>query len=309
MSRTVRILGFVPLMVLGIMVATATPVRSETLLRWKFKPGETLRYVSQMKTTGKTGVGPTPLIMTTNQSIEMSQAVKSVDADGVASVVQTFDRWQLKIVSQQGVMVDYDSAANGETVGMSKALVPFLDAVVNKPISMKIDSRGEFSDTQVPQSMLDGMKNVPGMGTLLSGKTIGKLAALGTLPKEPVSMNDTWTTEADVEIPMFGRMTARSTFEYLGSVTRDGRELEKIGYTQQLSVTPGQESAAAAMKITDQSISGTTYFDNAEGHFVESDVQSHLKMEITVGKMKIESDTTTEMTMKLQSVDTAENAK
>ena len=57
----------------------------------------------------------------------------SVGADGVASVTKTIDRMRSKVESPQGVVIDYDSAANGETAGDSKMLklmVPLLEAGV-----------------------------------------------------------------------------------------------------------------------------------------------------------------------------------
>ena len=173
MLRTGLLRNCLPLAVL-MAAAAATPAECETVLRWKLTPGETFRFVTQMKMVAKVGDGPTAFTTTSDQTIEMSWAVKSIDADGVASVTQTFDRMRMKMTSPQGVIIDFDSATDGETAGISKTLVPFLEAIVNKPISVRIDPRGDVSDVQVPQSMLDGMKKVPGMGSFFSGETLGK---------------------------------------------------------------------------------------------------------------------------------------
>jgi hypothetical protein len=298
-----------PFVTVLLAAAAATPARCDTVLRWKLTPGETLRFVTQMKMVAKVGNGPAPFTTTSNQTVEMSWVVMSLDADGVASVTQTFDRLRLKMTSPQGVMVDFDSATNGETAGISKALVPFLESIVNKPISVKIDPRGEVSDVQVPQSMLDGMKKVPGMGSFFSGETLGKLSGLGTLPEEAISKNDVWTTEAGVDVPLFGKMKTQSKFRYLGSEIRDGRRLEKIGYTQQMVVTPATEQSGNTMKVTDQSVSGTTYFDNVAGRVAESDVTSKMKIEVTTAGMTMKTESETQALMKLVSVEASKKLR
>ena len=166
-----------------------------------------------------------------------------------------------------------------------------------------------MSDVQVPQSILDGMKKVPGMGSFFSGETLGKLSGLGTLPKEAVSENDVWTTEAEVDVPPFGAMKTQSKFRYLGGEIRNGSRLEKIGYTQQMVVTPAPEQSGNSMKFTDQSVSGTTYFDNVAGRIAESEVMSKMKIEVTTAGMTMKTDTTTQSLMKLVSVDTSDKSK
>lgn len=301
MLRIRRTRYCLPLMTALLTIAAVAPARGATTLRWKFTPGETLRYVMHMKMTMKFDSAAAPVTTTATQVSEMSWVIESVDADGVASVTQTIDRMQMKMISPQGVMIDYDSSGNGETGGMSKMLAPLLEAMVNKPISLKVDPRGQQSDVQVPQSMIDGANKIPGLGSMLSGDTIGQMSGLGTLPKDAVSEGDVWTNEREISLPTIGKMEVLAKFEYLGKETRDGRELEKIRPTQHMDISPAKEAAGGAAKITDQSVSGTTYFDNVAGRFAEAEMTSTMKMEIAVGEMTMKMETVTEVRMKLES--------
>ena len=60
------------------------------------------------------------------------------------------------------------------------------------------------------------------------------------------------------------------------------------------------------MKVTDQAVSGTVYFDNAGGRFVESKVSSKVTMEIATAGMEITSGTDSQMLVKLVSVEKSE---
>jgi hypothetical protein len=305
-SRTAHSL---PIVIVLLTAAAVTPARGETVLRWKFQPGEKLRCVMNMKMTGKLDFGSTPTTTTSVQVMEMSWEIKSVDAEGVASVTQTIDRLRMKMESPEGVMIDYDSDANGETAGISKVMVPFFEAMVNKPTSLKMDPRGHVSDVQVPQAMIDAANKVPGMGAIgemLSGETIGKISGGGTLPQDAVSEGDTWTNEAEFNLPMLGKMKALATYKYLGSETRNGRALEKIGYTQKIDISPAQKQPGYDAKITDQSASGTIYFDNVAGRFTESSLKSKMNTEITVAGKTVKSDVETVVHTKLESAGTSE---
>ena len=307
MSRTTQKSLTLVFVVAIFTLAAVTPAQGETVLRWKFTPGDAFQLVMQGNTTVKTSTGDTPVTMTATYVAEMSQVIESVDANGVASVTQTINRLRQKMSSPQGVVMDYDSAAAADINGKSRLLVPLFDAIVNKPISLKADPRGRISDAQVPQSVIDAANEMPGLGGLFSGKTMGQFSGLGTLPKEAVSIGDIWTNEEDITVPKLGKMKVKSTFRYLGSEVRDGMTLEKIGYTQeQMLAGSATEKPDHGAKMTDASASGTMYFDNVAGRFVEGTIKSKMKMEVTVVGMTLKTDMAMDMQMKLDLADASD---
>jgi hypothetical protein len=299
-------------MVVLSTVAAAAPARADAVLRWKFTPGETLHYVIQQKIVQKVKMGVTPITMTMTQRMDMSWEVEKVDAKGVASAKHTMTRIQMKMESSQGVMLDYDSASGTEPEGIQgKMLGPVFQAMVNKPISMKMSPRGEISDIQVPQAMIDGFSKLPGMDKI--GSTFFESFAkqpfgLGMMPEEAVAPGDTWKEEMEVAMPMMGSMKAQQTYEYLGSEARSGKELEKLRVGLQLDFAAGEEKPAISMKVTEQDTSGTAWFDNVAGRLAETETKSKMKMEITVADMTMESDMEMDAVLKLQPAASSEEA-
>ena len=115
-TRTARRLVCV---VVALALSGGAAARGQTLLRWKFEPGQKLHYVVHIKMNQKIGMGATPTTMTTTQIMNTSREVKSVEADGTAVVIQTIDRMRMKQESPQGVMANYDSASEEEPEGMN----------------------------------------------------------------------------------------------------------------------------------------------------------------------------------------------
>jgi hypothetical protein len=311
MSNSSQLKYSLPLLTVLLTFASLPSARADTVLRWKFKPGETLRYVMHQKMVQKGEVGPAPITVTMNQTAEMSWAVTSVDSDGVASLTQTFTRMRIKMESPQGIMMDYDTASEEEPQGFLTMMAPVFDAMVNKPISMKVDPRGNASDVQIPQAMVDSWKKVPGMeqmGDMFSDEFMEKMSGLGAIPEKAVSPGDTWTDVTEGDLPMIGKMKVETMYEYLGSENRDGKQLEKIRVTQKMDISPGEKPVGIVMKIGEHDSTGITYFDNAAGRFAENQSKSTIKMEGTMGEQPIKMDTEMDIRMNLESVERSEEA-
>ena len=53
------------------------------------------------------------------------------------------------------------------------------------------------------------------------------------------------------------------------------------------------------LELKDQKSNGAIYFDNVEGHVVETDNTTSMKMEISAGGMTFDTDSTTKTSLKL----------
>src|SRR4051812_7552274 len=117
------------LLVLSVLAVPATAPAA--ILRWKFKPGEILRYSMEQTTVTTLNVPDQQEIQTTlNQTIDLSWAVKGVAADGTADVLWTIDRMRLNIKSTLGAFA-YDSKDEKVPEGpVAAALVPTLKVLV-----------------------------------------------------------------------------------------------------------------------------------------------------------------------------------
>src|SRR5262245_37566051 len=76
------------------VVGTFAPARAQAPsgLRWKFKEGQTLRYLLSQNTSSSISVGGQSIDNTIEQAFEVTWKVKSVKSDGSAELTQVFDR-------------------------------------------------------------------------------------------------------------------------------------------------------------------------------------------------------------------------
>ena len=143
LSATGRILGAAP----------SQPTRGAETLRWKFKPGETLRYTMvQEMSQGMKAVGQ-DIKTSIKQTIDLHWNVKNISSDGVAELSQTIDRIRTK-VEAPGSSFDYDSQGGKEPEGQNASpLIPLIKAQVGAEFEFKMSGRGELSDIKVPQKL------------------------------------------------------------------------------------------------------------------------------------------------------------
>src|SRR5271166_834574 len=89
-------------------VAAAQPTHGAETMRWKFTPGETLRYTMVQETTqGMKAMGQ-EFKTSLNQTVDLHWSVKNVASDGVAELSQTIDRVRTK-VEGPGNSFEFDS--------------------------------------------------------------------------------------------------------------------------------------------------------------------------------------------------------
>ncbi len=227
MSRSTRIAG--GLLCLAALGVAAGAARGEKTLRYKFKPGETIRYVMRQEMVQNVAAPGNPVKVSMTQTMDMSQKVESVDAEGTASVTQTIERIRMKMVLPQGQGLDYDSASDKAPVGLATKLAPIFGAMVKQPIKVKITPRGTTRDIKLPEGMLDQIKK--GMGQvadMFSDDSFRQMANLAVLPEEPVAPGKSWSHQTTLKNPMLGKASVDTTFRYEGEESRQGKRIDKI---------------------------------------------------------------------------------
>jgi hypothetical protein len=173
---------------------------------------------------------------------------------------------------------------------MAAMLAPVLEAMVDKPFVARVEPRGKVVEMTIPQGLAESMAKLPGggqFGNALSEEGLTSMAEIVTFPETPVSPGDTWTCEASMKNPFAGNANIETTLRYVGPETRDGRELERIDLQMKFQFDKGEQ---AAIKITDQSGSGTIYFDNALGQFTTSTGKMTMKTQISVMGQEMEQE-------------------
>jgi hypothetical protein len=316
-------------MVLGLttawLLAAGSLAHAQTLLRWKFKPGETLHYVLTQQLIEKAQlIGKTPTTMTMGLSYDDVWKIDSVDKEGVATINRTIDRIQIKLQGPQGVIVDYDTASGKEPTGMAKIFAPIATAIVKKVAILRINQRGEILEAKPPQGLLESVEKIlPGVGSfgdIFSAEGLKKMQVNIQFPEEPVTKGKTWTTKQDLQVPVvLGTVDIDQKYEYLGTERREGIDLERIaisvvmasdkekhdeknhrGEKHSEEEPSEQKMAAPLVKLKANDSSGAIYFDNAQGRISESNMKMKLQAEINAIGKKGTLDIEGTLRMKLQ---------
>ena len=102
--------------------------------------------------------------MKVQQTMDYTWHIKSVSADGKASLTQITDRVRFKMEGPM-VNIDYDSKTGKEpTDAIGKAVTGVLSGMVGAEFQMTMDARGQISDLKIPDKVKDAVKKLPGGG-------------------------------------------------------------------------------------------------------------------------------------------------
>ena len=306
--------GILVLAAAAITAASST-ARAEKLLRWKFTPGQTFHYVMSQEQSQKIKAGTMPITMTMTMNMDMRQKVEAVDPQGVASITQTIDRIQMKMTSPQGIGMDYDSASGKPPEGLAKLVGPVFDSMVKKPFTMKMDPQGKVSDMKLPQGFLESINKVAGaqMGNMFSEEGLKQMTGsqgMAVLPEKAIAVGHTWSQQTGMDMAMLGKIAVKYTYKYEGIEKRDGKELEKIAHTLEMDISPQKDKPQPfEVKMTDQKMQGTTYFDNEAGRLVENKTGGTMKMTLSVAGQQIEQEIDMSQTLRLVPGETSKPAE
>ena len=272
----------------ALIAATGSAAGAEKLLRYKFTPGQTVRYVTTQEDSQLFRVDSATMTLTATMIRHASQRVESVDAQGVAAVTTTFDRVQVRLKPSTGDNVEYDSDAGKRPDVHGSPMVAVLHTMVKKPFLMKIDPQGKVIDMKLPQGFqetIDEIDEENGGGFFFEDVLKAMLEGV-VLPAEPAAPGKTWSQEQSMRFRIFGKLTDKATYRYEGSETRDGRELQRIAVKGELRVAPEKDKPQRAQtRIKRHTSDGTLYFDDSAGRITECHRKTSAEMEsVTDGK-------------------------
>jgi hypothetical protein len=284
------------------MATEKQTARGAETLRWKFKPGETLRYTMvQEMSQGMKAMGQ-EIKSSVKQTIDLHWSVKSIGGDGLAELSQTIDRIRTKVESP-GNSFDYDSQTGKEPEAQNASpLVPLLKAQVGAEFGFKMNSRGELSDIKVPQKLLESLRQagpLANSGGMFSEEGLKNMISQSSLmlPEQSLEKGKSWTHQGKVPVPMLGTMVIDKIYTFDGPSPIEAG-LDQVLLQTKVSLEPAADSNIA-VKITSQNGSGEFTFDPQAGRVVSSRVNDQLRMSLSVMGQEMEQSTDTRTTMTL----------
>lgn len=291
------------LLVLSVAMLSSSSF-GQTTLRWKFTPGQKFNQVMEQDMKMSMKLGDRPVDTTVKQTIDGVWEVKAVDDQGVAEVVQQFQRIRMKMGGAGGLGFEIDTDSDDEATGIGAQLAPAIKAMAKSQFTLKIAPNGENKDVKVSPETVKAFKSLPGAGqakAMFSEESLVNLVkqASHAFPNEPVKKGDSWTAKTESPIPQLGKMVADLTLTYAGPEQVDGKTLERIDVEMNMKLTPKEAGAAAKITLKDQKSSGTLYFDNAAGRLSHSKIVQNMVLEIAFGEQGISQDIVQTATVRL----------
>jgi len=260
----------------SFFVISSQAAAAEPLV-WKFV------MVQEMKTTLDLGPGG-ETTSAVKQTIDMVWKINSVDDEGTASLTQTIDRVRMHITAPGQAEVHFDTASEEPAQGFSAMLAPLLKAMTESPFQVTMTSRGEITQVEVPQALIETLTQGPAgtlLGSLATEKGFQETMArnLLVLPTaEELVEGHQWTTSLEVENQLVGNITTLATYEYQGSRDVEGQTLEVFVPTL---VTQFKGQDELALRVEDQETTGEILFNPAAGHLDSTSIHQSIELVIT----------------------------
>ncbi|WP_165226998.1 DUF6263 family protein [Aquisphaera insulae] len=274
-----RVARFIILAVLGAPLLPSSATAAEPL-RYKFKPGDVLRYTLVQDQKQQTRLAGAEMSNSAFQTVDMHWTVRGVDAAGVADISQKIDRMRWKLTGP-GDTLNLDSAdARPPDTQAAAQFVPLIKALAGAEFTFKMDERGELSDIRVPKSLLDSIQEAnPGAAAagMFSEEGLKNLVAQSRLafPKGPIEKGATWDNQSRVTQPGVGTSVMDKHYTFQGPSAKDPR-IVTFTLASDFKVEPIAD-AAGSLKINSYVGKGEFSFDTQAGRIVSSQVSETLE--------------------------------
>ena len=256
-------------------------VAAKTTLRWKFKPGDVLRY-SMDQSTVSTGQDPggREVKQTIGLVMDMTWTIKSVDASGVASMTQTIDRVRASAASPAGKF-SFDSKEAGDASGIAG---PLFKMLVGAEFASKMNLRGELVEIKLSDKLLAtlrGEDQAPGAQGQFSEEGLKNMLhqMVIPLPEAGVDVGETWSRKLSVPSGPDGQTRQiEQVFAYKGPDPA-APGLEAIDFTTKSE--PPKADPNIEVTFKKETATGRFGFDNTLGRIDRSKVVEDVEVSIS----------------------------
>jgi hypothetical protein len=292
------------LLTAGFSVVWEPSAAEAQVLRWKFKPGEVLRYSMEQKISITARGVDRENKQTRSQTVEMSWKVNNVNADGQAEITQRIDRVRLRVEAPPLMPFEFDSNnPKGEAQGPFADDAKMLRAMGGAAFTFQIKPTGAIEDIKFSEQTLKSLREAtPGNApeAEVSEKFLKDMLVQSSppaFPAGPLEPGKTWSDKPARMPSPLGTMVIDKTFTFQGPDPKMPR-LMLIGVDTKLALEPAGGAGLTA-ELRKQEGKGTMTFDAEAGHVVSTRGTQRTEMSITVMDQRIEQavETTTAMTL------------
>jgi len=262
-------------------VGNATPF-GQQVLKWKLQPGQRLNYVVQQDMKISIDYNGQEIGSSMRQIIDTTWLANGVDRLGNIRVAQRINRIQIRLDGTPAGRIEFDTAAKGQADPKLQAMKTVFDQLLATEINTTMGPTGKIVKIDVPQKLLDTLKNAPGVGA--AGFTEESLKQMFNqsgvvMPKTPINVGGKWTAANEVTMPA-GRMVFNSMLTYRGLQDFEGRRYARIDLKPSVQMVPDPESPVQ-VKVKSAAGQGAVLFDYERGNIKRTKMTSRIVMTVT----------------------------
>lgn len=294
--RYARVSALLIAITAAMLAGPAAAAPAAEVLRWKFKPGETLKFSVEQKVVMSTKQAEIERKSTRTHTLDFTWKVLSVDASGEAEITHRIERIRLKSEEPPLAAFDFDSASTGPPQPGFEGPTRELKSQVGAEFTFRMKPDGEITDIKLSEETLKHLRETApeGAAEAITEKSIKDSliqASPPAFPQEAIEPGKTWSAKpARVPLP-FAVLVMDKTYTYQGSDARSPN-LQLVGIEISAKTEP-IENADIKAAIRKQEGKGALTLDSEAGKVVS--VRMNQKFEMAITFMGQTVDQTTEM--------------
>jgi hypothetical protein len=214
--------------VLGTAAATAC---AQVTLKPYLNENTKVRTTIEVTTDQTLTLAGMPLETKVRQFMITNDEIGAKQADGKVAMVGKFETMQVEMNLPGGIELNFD-AGNPRTEAAIPQLEPVLqlfDAISSSTYETVFSSPGRIESITIKGDKYDALADA--LKAEFSSERMKQEASqsLERLPSGPVEKGDTWSRTELSNLGSGQTFEIERTFEYLGTVSEGGRELDRIG--------------------------------------------------------------------------------
>jgi hypothetical protein len=266
-------------------LAGGTALEAQTTLKYRFKQGDTIRYLLTATQKGTTKAKDNEFTVVNKQFLETTWKVESVNDKGDARIRIKYDRAKLTADNGKEMAEGSSDAKEDPTTDPAKGMTLMAKALAKFEGTFIMTPQGEIKDAMILPESLKEIKAIPGADKIAEGwsaETLGRTLKDNTLalPADAVTKGKTWKHEVSGQT-QYGKVSGDLVYVYDGVVDRDGGKAEKFLVKPKLKIETDPK-AKPPLTIKTFESEGTAYFDNAAGKLLEVSTSQRIEVQVEV---------------------------
>ena len=285
------------------LLCSSTAIAQQNTLRWKLEEGQKFKVEVSQNQSQKMNSPQGEFEIPVEQVIHMTWEVTGVEGD-VFSIVQKMTRMKMSMDSPF-MQMEYDTD-EGEAEGMAEQIAAAIDPMIGAAVAFKMNGRGEISDVEVPEDVVEEMQAAGGGmgGQMFSADMLEQMISQSGIvfPEGAVDAGAEWENTTTQKNPMMN-MTINSKYKYAGEEDKGGTMIQKIAVSAKVELEAGETPLGGSVEIDEQESNGEIWFDNAAGYMTGSKSTQEMVMIMEMMGQEMDIESKTEVEVKVTKVD------